>query len=614
MSEHTDNYADKTKHANQDRVDTFHSFNSESTEDCEISHPGNGRREVELEKPLLVAMARANRYDPDDVEINEDTIFDEALCEVADLALKSADLTEPRPDLHKLRALMIHISWGIDHFADLKEHISSYSKDEIQKFGLNREYEKSTYRKAAKQLKKTQKFELLIDATYIAVHAVFWNGVPIPEKVKTKYNVSYDAGPEASDFPPIARMYALYNLVEQVLEIVTSQLEEHWDVSTSNNLRSLIGVFAQSAYGDGSIETYHESAQHSFNLNNVFPASTLRYHIDKLKRSTVETIFDNVNRALLRYTLGSGVVSEPLLAAYDLVYVESLGIEDFGDQLQTADGRWRFGQLSLTDPDLEFGFGFRLLRSKRARTAELENLLSNLTAEAEVRLLLADRGFDGRNDIVACRKMLSNKKQSPNKKWSSNKKQSSKEEQPSKNWIICAQDYSDTDPDSDSAQLREQIEPGGSTVVENAGFNNLNPPVKLIGYSGASENDDSPDPIRAFYANHSLPIPDDPKKRDSFIQDINFTYNQRAKIETLFRLIKNEFDVGSDTDKPNRKVFYFNISVLFYNIYKIVNTVPSPRYGLEFDVSQKELLEVVRILSFGGVQQPDAYTYFNNHK
>jgi hypothetical protein len=81
----------------------------------------------------------------------------------------------------------------------------------------------------------------------------------------------------------------------------------------------------------------------------------------------------------------------------------------------------------------------------------------------------------------------------------------------------------------------------------------------------------------------------------------------------MFRMAKNEFDVATDTDKPPRKSFYFHMSVLFYNLYKIVNTVPSPRLGLELDTNQKELLEVLHNLALEGPASPDALAYHREH-
>ena len=78
-------------------------------------------------------------------------------------------------------------------------------------------------------------------------------------------------------------------------------------------------------------------------------------------------------------------------------------------------------------------------------------------------------------------------------------------------------------------------------------------------------------------------------------------------------MAKNRFDVATDSDKPPRKAFYFHMSVLFYNLYKIVNTVPSLKHGLEFDTTQNELLEVLHNLALDGPTPPDALAYHRNH-
>jgi hypothetical protein len=67
--------------------------------------------------------------------------------------------------------------------------------------------------------------------------------------------------------------------------------------------------------------------------------------------------------------------------------------------------------------------------------------------------------------------------------------------------------------------------------------------------------------------------------------------------------------VATDSADPIHKLFYYNISTLFYNLYKIVDTVPSPKRGVEFDPTQLEVLEAIRNLSFGGPTCPVGLRY-----
>lgn len=590
MTTHQDAFADETRHARKDCVSEFRTFKPAATDDIVISHPGEGRREIELQKPLLVAMAQENRVAPNSDEYGGngrlDAIFDEAICDVAELALHSAGVGESRVALPKLRALMIRVARDLGSFERLATHVSGYSDSEIDRFGFHSDYGGSTYRKAAKKLKTVNQFESVVEATFIAVHALFWNGVPIPESIKEHYSLSYDAGPAATDFSTGARQLALYHLVGDLLAIVTDHLDLHRGSNKSRDLKSLIGVFAHAAYNGASIENYQRSAHHSFDLDSAFAGSTVRTHIDDLYLWQIEEMFDDINQALLEYIIESGVVSKPAMVSYDLTDVQSLGLEEYEGMFLTEDGRWRFASLSFTDPDLEFSFGLRLLKSEAKRARVLKNLLRNLTSMVEVKLFMADRGFDGREDIEACRAFVPGR------------------------WLICAQDYSDSRCHSDDyARLREKIKPGGTAHLRSAGYNNLQPPVQMIGYSGTGEDDESPDPVRAFYTDIS--IPSDKEERDELITNTNFRYNQRGKIESLFRMAKNKFDVSTDTDQPARKAFYFHMSVLFYNLYNIVNTVPSPESGVELDTTQTELLTVTRNLAFNGPTRPDALNYWS---
>jgi len=270
------------------------------------------------------------------------------------------------------------------------------------------------------------------------------------------------------------------------------------------------------------------------------------------------------------------------------VYIDSWGSEPFDGEFTTSDGRWRFASLSFVDAEFEFAFGLRLLKSESQRVAELKNLLRALTSMVDVELFFADRGFDGVGDFEACRTFVPNR------------------------WAIHAQDNSGTTTlDADYTKLKDKLEPGSAAVIPDAGFAQLEPPIQLLGYSGAARDSESLDPFRAFWS--GIQLPEDTDKRDQRIRELNSQYDRRARIETQFRLSKNRFDVSTDSRDHNRKLFYYNMSNLFYNLFKVVNTVPSPKRGGEVDVTQTELLRVIQQVSFDGPTCSDAFQYLQNH-
>lgn len=410
MSTHIDAYANKTDHANQNPVDEFTSFNSSATDDIILTHPKGGRKAIELQKPQLVAMAQENRYDYDSekYEGNQgvDEVFDEALCDVAELSLRQAGMADCEVSIHKLRALIIQEARDLNN-TELANHISQYSSEEIEQFGLKKAYSVSTYRKAKNQVMDTEP-EALLDATFIAVFALFWNGVLIPVPVKEKYNLSYNTGPAASEYSDAVRGSALYAIVSDLLDIIVEPLDFQED-KTANELRNLIGAFAHAACINRSVENYEQTAQHLFDLSSAPSGRGITALIAKQKLSKVKNMFDEIYQRLLKYVLESGVVPEPVLVSYDLTKIESLGITEFDDTFLTEDGRWRFASLAFTDPDLEFAFGLRLLKSKDRRSEVFSNFLRDLTSMVDVRLFMADREFDGAEDIEACRKFVAEK-------------------------------------------------------------------------------------------------------------------------------------------------------------------------------------------------------------
>ena len=107
----------------------------------------------------------------------------------------------------------------------LQEHISECSTDQLEQFELQSAFSASTYRNAKRRLKNAERCSLLVEASYLAVHALFCGGVPVPDVVKIKYGLSYTAGPAASDFSSDTRDILLYELLTDVLEIVVEQLD-----------------------------------------------------------------------------------------------------------------------------------------------------------------------------------------------------------------------------------------------------------------------------------------------------------------------------------------------------------------------------------------------------
>jgi hypothetical protein len=460
----------------------------------------------------------------------------------------------------------------------LQEHISECSTDQLEQFELQSAFSASTYRNAKRRLKNAERFSLLVEASYLAVHALFCGGVPVPDVVKIKYGLSYTAGPAASDFSSDTRDILLYELLTDVLEIVVEQLDFGRASNASRGLWSLPGVFAHAASTGESIENYKQAAHHIFDVADALSGPAIRRCIDKLDQWDIRRMFDAINPSLLEYVLESGAITQPVRVAYDLVDIDCLGTEPFDGVFTTSDGRWRFASLSFVDAEFEFAFGLRLLKSESQRAAELQNLLRALRSMVDVELFFADRGFDAVRDFEVCRTFVPNR------------------------WAIHAQETSgSTALDSDYAKLKSNLEPGQTAVISDAGFEQLEPPVQLLGHSG------SIDPYRAFWA--GIRLPDDAEETDRRIRQLNSQYDQRGKIETQFRLTKNRFDVSTDSRDPNRKLFYYNMSTLFYNLYEIANTVPSPKRGAELDVKQTELLEAIQVISFGGPTRSKAYQY-----
>lgn len=212
---HADVAAGKISHSNTDQQSEFETYCPEATEKGVIERPRAGK-----EMAYSVLMANEFKFEPDD---DNDKVFDESLCELAEIALNQVDLDDVGCDIQKVRGLMIKIARDINTFADLHDYVSKYS-DNSDQIGLGSSNSASTYNKTRNRLRNNSSLDSLRTATQYAVLALFRNGIPIPKPVQNKYNLSYDLGPEASEFPPEARNHEMYSFINRLLEIVGKTL------------------------------------------------------------------------------------------------------------------------------------------------------------------------------------------------------------------------------------------------------------------------------------------------------------------------------------------------------------------------------------------------------
>ncbi|MFA9517211.1 hypothetical protein ACERIT_08340 [Halopenitus sp. H-Gu1] len=591
MARHQDAFVRETERVPHDSEQTFEGFNDKVTEDSVLSRPPEDSIATELKKPLLIALAKANRDRITESNaldgVDPDYFFDAVVCDVAENAVTLAGLNPTEQELEKYRALLLQVIHGLPTNQAVHEYVTAYSRRERAGLGLGDACGRSTYQKTKRALKDAGEYDAIVHAADIAVHVVFGWGISPPDSVQSRYELEFELGSSADDYSFDTRQFALCALVNDLLEIIVNNMELGREANKSRARKTLLGVVAHSALTDGGIGSYEKSAQHLYDVESALSGSRVYDLTGSLPRWEINEIFDDITYALLKYVSDAGCIPDDPVISYDLTDLQGLDTSSFGKRFRTADGRWRFASLACTDTELEFSLGLRLLKSESQRASVLKNLLRKLTDKIDPQLVMLDRGFDGVADMGACRAILEEG-----------------------NWLICAQnDEWKSDNQAEFSRLREELEPGGTAVLRSAGYEDLNPPTQLFGYSGSTDGE-TLDPIRAFYSDMKLPT--DKEDRDKLITYLNFVYNHRGKIETMFRLTKNAFAVGSQSDDERRTLFYYNLSVLFYNLYKIVNTVPAPPTGIELDVSQLELLTVVRNLAFSGPTQPPALTYLQD--
>lgn len=586
MARHQDSFVSHTERVPQGESQEFEAFNDQVTADSVLSRPAADSHTPAGKTPLLVSLAETNYEHLREIgrlnDTDPDQLFDGVVCDIAGYALSRVGFSPTERELEKYRALVLQVLRDLPTNQALADYIAGYTVQTRREFGLGDARGRSTYQKTARALTDAGRYDDLVQAAEITAYGVFGLGVPLPASTEARYNLSQQVGPAAAEYSARTRRSALYALVHDLMELVGEHFTFDRASNTSTTVESLLGVCAHSALLDVSVESYAESAQHLFGVEDAVSGTRTYELAGSLSLWEVNDVFDDITYALLDYASDTGAIPSKPIVSYDLTRLDGLHRSSLGRRFRTADGEWRFASLACTDSDLEFSLGMRLLKSEAQRASVLRRLLRKLTDTLDVQLLMLDRGFDGIADIEACREFVGD------------------------DWLIFAQnDEWTTGTTPDFTRLYEALSPGETAVVTPAGYDGLTPSTQLIGYSGSTDDDVAP--IRAFYSDLQLPADED--ARAALITRLNFVYNRRAKIESMFRLTKNRFALGSTTDDPVRTQFYYNIAVLFYNLYQLVNTVPTPVTGLELDVSQTELLTAVRNVAFDGPTQPIAMTF-----
>ena len=360
---------------------------------------------------------------------------------------------------------------------------------------------------------------------------------------------------ESSLFLP--KTVAIELLIAQLLNIVEETLDFERD-DPKYPVKEVIGSLAILAYGGNSENSLKTIIRHLAYPNDAMHGNTVRYFVKKMNPSDIGEKFLEVNINLIEKSQQLGQLGKDVYASFDVTKLQVL--DDPDEIIDAADyfDQINVNVMALTDDDFEAILGAYHLQDKRelsesTRVISME-VLKNLDLEITA---LFDAGYKAADDARAADlfdKSVINLKKGSKTSGIDETLDDLKDESPAKN-------------------------PGG--------YEDLYREMYVIGCSVGDSDEEN----QLFLINFDA--------SDGQIELTTVKYANRKKIEQLFSDAKYPTNFGSEADIESIKLFYFNMSILFLNIYKIVDQGVYPYIPEDMTITESEILLTIALVVYG---------------
>ena len=218
-------------------------------------------------------------------------------------------------------------------------------------------------------------------------------------------------------------------------------------------------------------------------------------------------------------------------------------------------------------PQSRFSFGIKLITDKSKLPAAFRRMLRLIETFTEIGWILADREFDGTPTIELFRHAAED------------------------TWIIRLRKNTNLLDAAEKLELRKE---GKATIsYGNTEMNGFWKETEKSDFAYSFGQQDS-----EFILISGQPLD------DTTIRYLSKIYSNRWTAETHIRQLKHSFSPQTSGRNVLNHLFYFNISSIFYNIYKIINQSLSPVYGFPLRPRYHEVLWALTHSTFRCRSQP----------
>lgn len=472
-----------------------------------------------------------------------------------------------------------------------------------------------------------------------AVYSVFRNGIVPPPQVRTAYGFDAVAPPlSPAAVPREIEKDALGNWVQLLAAKTLAPLTFHRDAPEHDYLQFL-GALAASARSRAGLQEVPNELDYSYPREKIPDGSGFSRYVRQLPRSeatrkrldtekrSIVAQFAEAHRATLELADQRGFFDEPRSLAVDLYRIDWTGAENaltINRPSRSADdirSQWTYVTLGIIDTEARFTLGTRWLQSKDQYpsalgelTAVTEDLIPVDTVYADSEIVsgpLMDqmRGLAGSDWVIKApnRNIVKKLKRLTPARYAGVVRGVSWNTTPKPNLVtypspgtgigtikgiveFTEQQLNSIDIDA-LANTQMTISEYGQADGESAERPDADavPPSEIPNFESqrAVGNVSS---HNAYFTDRQL--------SELSPAEIHFKYYNRWAIEESINQITNHYLPRITSSDERLRLYGVNISILLQNWHTLINRAPSPKRGIQLDITYAELLGKIIDVAF----------------
>lgn len=524
-----------------------------------VEYPVTTTRELNYISQIQDQLARYNSSHS--YESNIESTFDGAILDILPIALAAEGVELNDFDISDkyIQALTIKKARCITSDAKLTDYLHE-NEDLVNKLGIESVPDQSTMWRYSSQIDQ-QKLSSVVTRL---VHAVYRNGINLPNKTKRDYNLEGHNKIDIKRLSQNVENVVLVNWVDELIDEIVDPLTFNRAKNKSYQINEIIGSAALGAlingpysapvFGSWFFDTGDIIGDHLYDL------------IKSLDKDEINEVFNQINKNIVEYASGVGFFTQTKNIALDTTWVTWNGknsIRTIKNPEKCSSGEgWCFAALGLTSSGSRFTLGVDLVQNKSDTVGIFRRQLRDaIKAGVNIGRLHIDREFYAEDAVDMCRALAGDD-------FVIRIKLNKQKGEPPK--VVKSMD----------------LPPGKAKIIQNVDFAGVRPKVNVCGQRIPEKSNKDVE-----YMGFLTDLSGDDVQPSSLYQ----TYSNRWSIETYFHQLKNEMTPRTKSPYPLVRLFLFKLGTVFHNIHVLINNSRSPKYGYCPDVPYYQVLIAIAV-------------------